>query len=113
MFLIGLFIIAFALPLAITTLRNLYMVISHPLTYSFAAGMTATDVTMLAALYLALVGVGIVLMVFGWMRRKNKVALDSIKNCTKQNYCNHCNINVSDQSTICPVCGKILKDKGE
>lgn len=113
MFIIGLFLTAFSLPMAIVMMRNLYLVISHPNTYRLADGLSEEIVIIIAILCFVLAIIGIVLMVFGWLKRKNQATLDSIANAKKQNYCSHCNINVSEQNVNCPICGKSLKNKGE
>ena len=46
------------------------------------------------------------------MMRSNKAALDSIVNSKKQNYCDHCKINVAGERSTCPVCGRQLKNRG-
>ncbi len=113
MFIIGLCLTAFTLPMAISMMRNLYLVSEHPYTYRLSYGLSEEDVATMAILFFVLAIIGIALMIFGWIKKRNKAALDSIVNAGKQNYCSNCNINVSEQDTNCPVCGKLLKDKGE
>lgn len=113
MFIIGLCIAIFSLPLAISMIRILYLISEHPYTYRLANGMSEEAVAFMAILFAALAAIGIVLMIFGWLKRRNKATLDSIVNAGSQNYCSTCNINVSDQCTNCPVCGKALQSKGE
>ncbi len=113
MFIIGLCLTVFTLPMAISMMRNLYLVSEHPYTYHLSNGLSEDSVAIMAILFFTLAIIGIILMFFGWMKRRNKATLDSIVNAENQNYCSHCNINVSDQDINCPVCGKSLKNKGE
>lgn len=113
MFIIGLFLTCFSLPLAISMIRNLYLVSKYPYTYHFVNGFTEENVAMMAILFTILALTGIVLMIYGWMKRRKKAALDSIANIENQNFCDNCQINVSGQLSNCPICGKALQNKGE
>ncbi len=113
MFIIGLCLVAFALPLAISMMRNLYLVSEHPDAYYFSNGLSEKDVAIMAVLFSIVAIIGIVLMIFGWIKRRNESALASIVNAQNHNYCSRCNINVSKQSINCPICGKSLINKGE
>ena len=111
MFIIGLCLTVFTLPMAIIMMRNLSLISEHPYTYRLSNGLSEEDVAIMAILFVVLAIIGIVLMIFGWMKRRNKATLDSIVHAENQNYCSHCNINVSEQEIKCPVCGKPLKMK--
>jgi len=113
MFLIGLFLTCFSLPLAISMIRNLYLVGKYPYKYYFVNGFTVETVTAMAVFFTILALTGIVLMIYSWIKRRKKAALDSIANIKKQNFCDHCQINVSEKLSNCPVCGKTLHNKGE
>ncbi len=113
MFIIGLCITVFALPLAVSMFRNLYLVSKYPSEYFLINGLSESDVAVMAIVFTVLTAVGIVLMLFGWIKRRNKAALDSIINAEKQNYCTNCNVNITAESTNCPICGKSLNNKGE
>ena len=91
-------------------IKTLDLIDKHPYTYRLANGLTEETVEVLAVLFPILAIVGIVLMVFGWVKRRNKASLDSIVNVEKQNYCENCKINVSEQHSSCPICGKTLKN---
>ena len=108
MFIVGLCLTAFTLPMAINMMRNLYLVSEHPYAYRLSNGLSEEDVAIITVILFVLAIIGIVLMFFGWMKRRNQATLDSIVNCEKQNYCSHCNINISEQDTHCPVCGQSL-----
>lgn len=75
-------------------------------------GMTEDTVVGVAIILIVLVGVGIVMMFFGWAQKKNKDSVDSLVNATKQKYCSTCKINVSEECTHCPVCGRPLQNEG-
>ena len=110
MFIIGLALTIVFLPLA---LKNLYLMSEHPYAYFLVDGLTEESFTAMTILFVILAMTGIVLAIFGWVKRRNKAALDSLLNSEKQNYCEHCKINVSEQYTNCPVCGNLLKNKGD
>ncbi len=113
MFFAGLCLFCLSLPISISMIKSLDLINKHPYTYRLANGLTKETVEVLAFLFPILAIVSIVLMVFGWIKRRNKASLDSIVNGEKQNYCESCKINVSEQHSACPVCGKSLKNKGE
>lgn len=113
MFLIGLCIASFALPFAVSMFRNLYLLSEYPSMYVTVNGFTENDIATMAVIFAVMAVIGIVLMIFGLIKRRNKAALDSIINDGKQNYCSNCNINVAADAVKCPVCGKSLNNKGE
>ncbi|MCD8088917.1 MAG: hypothetical protein LUE22_10135 [Oscillospiraceae bacterium] len=51
-----------------------------------AFGMTEDTVVGVAIILIVLVAVGLLMMFFGWARKKNKDTVDSLFNATKQNY---------------------------
>ena len=113
MFIIGLCLTTFGLPMAISMMRNLYLISKYPYTYRPSNGLSEEDIAIMAIFLSILAAIGIMLMIFGWIKRRNKSTLDSIVNAENQNYCSHCHINVSKQNTNCPICGKSLKNKGD
>lgn len=113
MFLLGLCLTVFGAPLAVTMMRNLYLVSEYPYLYHYTNGFSEESVATMAILFSFVAIAGIVLMIVGWTRRRNKAALKSIINAEAQNYCGACHINVAAQYTHCPVCGRPLKrEKG-
>ena len=53
--------------------------------------------------------IGVLLMAAGWKRKKKKTVLDSAVSLSKEKFCTNCKVNVSDNTTKCPVCGKDLR----
>lgn len=53
--------------------------------------------------------IGIILIIFGIMRSRNKNALDKLtnkeKNSIEQAKCKSCGLNLSENTKICPRCG--------
>ena len=109
MFIAGLSLVAFSLPIAIIMMINIYKISEYPYTYRLANGISEDTYLIVAIIFIILAVIGFVLMFFGWVQRKNKAALESIINTNNQNYCENCKINVSNEQSYCPICGKKLK----
>ena len=109
MFLIGLSLMLFSLPMAIVTIRNIYLVNEYPNMYRYAEGMNDESAVIRATIFVILVSVGIALMIAAWIKRRNKATLDTIVNAQSQSFCPTCGINVSAPNTHCPICGRQLK----
>lgn len=82
---------------------------SNPNAYRYAKALNTSTVGILVMLLVIIAIVGVSLMILGWIKRKNKAILDSIKNQTCQNYCTNCCINVETNNEQCPLCGKKLR----
>ena len=111
MFIIGIVLICFFLPLTISMIRSAYLISEYPNTYHLINSLTEETFIVITVLFFILVLIGIFLVVFGWLKKRNKDALNSIVNSENQNFCNNCKINVSDKYLNCPICGKALKKK--
>lgn len=111
MFILGLCLTIFGVPLTIIMMRNLYLVSEYPYLYRYANGFSEESVMIMVILFAIVSITGIAFMILGWIKRKNKATLDSIINAETQNYCSTCNINVATQYSNCPVCGKPLKKR--
>ncbi len=108
MFIIGLSLTCFSVPFAIYMLDILNKTNSNPYKYQLANGITESTVENLVVLSIVMACVGVCLMIFGWVNRRNKAALNSIENHSKSNYCPNCNLNISGSSNKCPICGNKL-----
>lgn len=111
MFIIGLLLTAFSTPIAIGFIKACYLLSEHPYQYRLANGMSEGNLAALTILFTVAALAGLVLMLFGWAKRRNKATMDSITNTDNQNYCSTCNINVANTCTKCPICGKPLTIK--
>lgn len=111
MFIIGLLITALSVPIAIGFIRACYLLSEYPYQYRLASGMSEESLAILTILFVVVALTGLVLMFFGWAKRRNKATMDSINNTDNQNYCSTCNINVANTCTKCPICGKPLTIK--
>ena len=103
MFGVGLFMSVFSLYLLIGGLSDIrsFVFINSP-------EKNILIIIILAFVFIA----GVIMMICGGGKRSNKAALDSIVNSKKQNYCDHCKINVAGERSTCPVCGRQLKNRG-
>lgn len=105
MFLIGLFMSCFGLPLSIWSFRILY-VLDNNSHVRLSGNLTEENIATAAVISILLIIVGIILMIFGKAKRKNKEIADSIINSNKLNYCQHCRTNVDSKNGICPICNQ-------
>lgn len=109
MFLLGLLLTCFSVPIGINMIYSLYLVSENPYSYRFTNGFSEESVAFIAVLAFSAAIIGICLMVFGIIKRRNKAALDSIKNYKKADFCKKCNLNVSSSNGHCPICGDKLE----
>ena len=105
MFLIGLFMTCFGIPISVGSFRILY-ILDHNSRARLSGGLTENDIAIVAIISALLAISGIVLMIFGKMKRRNKELSDSITNSGKLDYCKHCNCNVDSKNGICPICNQ-------
>ena len=103
----GLCIVAFSLAIVVVMFRNLYL-LENNFYYRMSNGLSEEGVAIIAIVFSLLTILGLVLMFFGWLKRRNKVVLDSIMNSTTEKFCRQCNVNVSKDSEYCPICGRKL-----
>lgn len=96
MFLTGLSMLCFSLPVAVYC-------------YVFGSTDDTTGIIFAMASFVAMISV--VMMIFGWMKRRNHSALDSIENSVKADFCPKCKVNVSTDNINCPICGNKLEKR--
>ncbi len=113
MFITGLCLSCFSIPPLIYFLRVVYLISEYPYSYRLASGFDEETLLAIITILALLAAAGIVIMIFGWMKQRNKRAMDSIENSSKQNYCDNCNLYVASKNSVCPICGKTLQSKGE
>ncbi len=105
LFLIGLFMTCSGVPISIWAIRILYVLNTN----SYArlrGGLTEDDILAIAMIGVLLAVIGIALMIFGKMKRKNTEISDSIINSGSLNYCPRCNANVNSRDGKCPICNQ-------
>lgn len=108
MFIIGLSLIGFSVPFGTYMFYILSLLNSGK--YRLTGGATKEQFETYAILCVLCAIVGVILTIFGWIKRKNKAALSAIENSAKVSRCRKCGINVSGEK--CPSCGAKL-NKGE
>lgn len=111
MFLIGLCLMSFSVPVAIAMFSTLNKVTSSPYTYRFTNGFTEESVTTIAIIAVIAAIVGLLLMFVGYAKRKNHAKLTAIENHTKENVCPRCRVNVASADGKCPICGNYVKGR--
>ena len=112
MFLIGLFLVSFSLPFAIIMFSNYNKVASNS-GYRFINGFSEESVMAIVVISLIVVAIGIILMIYGWLKRKDEARQKTIQNKSQQNksnFCRMCKVNVSTSTGKCPICGNDLKE---
>lgn len=108
MFITGIFMSVFGSVTFISFLSILSKVTSNPRHYRFRNGFDENTLAVLAILAFAIAVTGIVLMIFGWVKRKNQNMLDTMQNQAKQNFCPNCKVAVESKDGKCPICGRSL-----
>lgn len=103
MFLAGLAMALIGFPLGIKWLLLLKKLDENPF-LSLSNGMSEEQLAAMTIVALICGVIGIVLMVFGFMKRRNTSAMNNIINTGKKTYCLHCGVNVSSEDGICPIC---------
>lgn len=109
MFMIGMILTAFGLPFAVIMTANLKKISENPHLFRLADGISLSDAQTMISVCFLMVFVGIVLMVTSWIRCRNYVILQTIRNEEHQNYCSDCDINVVSYAQNCPICNKPLR----
>ncbi len=109
MFIIGLMLTLFSLTVAINLFQALEKVRNHPYLYRLANGLTESQVETYAIIAVIAACIGICLMIFGWLKRRNKAKLTAIENRAKPTYCPNCKVNISTEGEQCPICGTKLE----
>ena len=97
--------VCFGIPMSAWALRILYILDNTPYV-RLNGGLTEDNIGAVAIVGVLLAVVGIVLIIFGKMKRKNKEISDSIENSGKLNYCGHCRTNVNSTGGRCPICNQ-------
>lgn len=105
MFLIGLFMACFGIPISVWAFRILY-ILDNNIYARLSGGLTEENIATIAFIGVLLAVIGIILMIFGKMKRKNKEISDSIINSRKLDYCKNCRTNVESKEGICPICNQ-------
>lgn len=95
----------FGVPVFIWAARILY-ILDHNSRARLSGSLTEENIFIIAIIGLLLAVIGILLVIFAKVKRKNKEFYDSIENSTKQNYCTHCHTNVNAKNGICPICNR-------
>lgn len=108
MFLVGLFMTCFGIPVTIWAARILYILENHS-NARLTGGLTEENIIAVAVIGLLMTVVGIFLMIFGKMKRKNQAISDSISNSGKLQYCTHCQTNVNPAEGKCPICNQKMR----
>lgn len=103
MFIAGLAMTLIGLPLGIKWLLLIKELDENPF-YSLSNGMSEDGLAAMTIIAFICGIVGIVLMVFGIMKRRNAAAMNSIIYTGRKNYCPHCRVNVSSNDGVCPIC---------
>ncbi len=111
MFIIGLSLTLFSIPAAIALFNILGKLRDHPYSYRLVNGLTEGNIETFAVIAVITACVGIILMIFGWMKRKNKAALTAIENQAKPDFCPKCKVNISAKGDHCPICGSKLEER--
>lgn len=104
MFIIGLALTCFSAPIAISMFSN-------PGAYYYAYGLSESDIAPIAIISSIAAMIGICLMIFGLISRKNKAALIAVENHSKMTFCPKCNVNVVSSNGLCPICGGKLEKR--
>ena len=60
-------------------------------------------------LAIAAIVMGSLLMTAGRNSKKKKMKSDAATSLSKGNFCSNCNVNVSGNTTKCPICGNELR----
>ncbi len=82
----------------------------YPSWYLSLNDINESTYVFLAVMGVVLLAAGACMVIFSWLKRRNKSLLDSIENTSQPCYCRHCDINVSPTHDCCPICGKNLKE---
>lgn len=94
---------------AINLFQALDKVRNYPYLYQLTNGLTESQVETYAIIAVIATCIGICLMIFGWMKRRNMAKLTTIENRAKPTYCPNCRVNISTEGDQCPICGTKLE----
>lgn len=107
MFIIGLIMTIWGGIISIKGIKTLMLLESNN-AYRLAGGITEEQLAMSSIIWFIVAVIGIVLIIFSVIKRRNKAALDSLENSAQNTYCSDCRLNVTSKEGKCPICGKQL-----
>ncbi len=108
MFILGISLISFSIPLAVYLFLLIQEVANNPY-MRYANGITEEKLFLWIALCIILACIGLGLIFFSLYKKKNKDMLKSIENRENKSYCKYCNVNVVSSNGVCPICKRSLK----
>lgn len=93
-----------------------FVTISNDHRYTYRAPFTDHERTMITILVISIIVLvaGILTIIFSVIKNKNEAKLKEITNLNQDNSkisnkCPNCNLNVSENCSVCPKCGQKLK----
>ncbi len=109
MFIIGLSLTVVGAPLMLYAFYLINRYSNNPFArlhdyQSIFAGMSNSDLLIVAMFGLLLTLVGICLMVSAKKKQQDMAKARSLENMRSNNYCSHCRTNVSSNDGTCPIC---------
>lgn len=111
MFIIGLLITCFSAPVAISMLSALDKMSSVSRLRWLGIGLSKSDVEMVSIIAVVAAAIGICLMVFGIISRRNKAALRALENHSEKTFCPVCRVDTVSSNGVCPICSSKLEKR--